>query len=226
MAISKVVYGGDTLIDLTGDTVTPLTLANGATAHNKAGEKIVGTMTSGGGSTYVLDLQVELTDGEEAIVGELTADQCTAIVANAPNVVVKLTGLEDGLNMYIPLAMAADGQYVFVMQIDTLIVAVLADCTSSIYNVMISEVSQGENVDTESILNSAKSYADTAVQTAKTEAKSYTDTSVQTAKNEAKTYTDNAKAEAKRYTDSAVSTIQSALASYIDDIDTLIGGDL
>lgn len=35
---------GETLIDLTGDTVTPETLAEGATAHNSAGEEITGTM--------------------------------------------------------------------------------------------------------------------------------------------------------------------------------------
>lgn len=48
MAVNKVVYDGDTLIDLTGDTVTPETLAAGATAHDKAGNPIVGTMASGG----------------------------------------------------------------------------------------------------------------------------------------------------------------------------------
>ena len=42
MAINKVEYGGNTLIDLTGDSVTPETLAAGATAHNAAGEEIVG----------------------------------------------------------------------------------------------------------------------------------------------------------------------------------------
>lgn len=48
MAVNKVVYDGDTLIDLTGDTVTPETLAAGATAHDKAGNPIVGAMASGG----------------------------------------------------------------------------------------------------------------------------------------------------------------------------------
>lgn len=39
------------MIDLTGDTVTPETLAKGATAHNAKGEPITGTMESGGGIT-------------------------------------------------------------------------------------------------------------------------------------------------------------------------------
>lgn len=47
MAINKIVYDGDTLIDLTGDTVTPETLAEGATAHNKSGEQIIGAMKGG-----------------------------------------------------------------------------------------------------------------------------------------------------------------------------------
>ena len=44
MAISKVVYGGSTLVDLTSDTVTPETLLEGVTAHDKSGALIVGTM--------------------------------------------------------------------------------------------------------------------------------------------------------------------------------------
>lgn len=44
MAVNKVVYGGETLIDLSDATVTPDMLAAGATAYNAAGEKITGTM--------------------------------------------------------------------------------------------------------------------------------------------------------------------------------------
>ena len=48
MAVNKVVMntenGEDVLIDLTGDSVTPQTLAEGATAHDASGNKIVGTM--------------------------------------------------------------------------------------------------------------------------------------------------------------------------------------
>ena len=44
MAVNQVVYGEETLIDLTNDTVTPSALAEGETAHNAAGEEIVGTL--------------------------------------------------------------------------------------------------------------------------------------------------------------------------------------
>ena len=42
MAISKVVYGGRTLIDLTTDNVTKYSLLKGATAHGQDGELIEG----------------------------------------------------------------------------------------------------------------------------------------------------------------------------------------
>lgn len=42
---NKVVYGGKTLIDLTGDTVEANNLLIGYTAHNKAGAEIEGTCT-------------------------------------------------------------------------------------------------------------------------------------------------------------------------------------
>lgn len=44
MGNSKIVYYGETLIDLTGDTVEAAKLRNGITAHDKKGEKITGTL--------------------------------------------------------------------------------------------------------------------------------------------------------------------------------------
>ena len=49
MAISKVVYAGETLVDLTADTVTADVLKEGYTAHDKAGNPVVGTFSGGGG---------------------------------------------------------------------------------------------------------------------------------------------------------------------------------
>lgn len=42
MSVNKVIYGAETLIDLTSDTVTPETLENGATAHDASGNIITG----------------------------------------------------------------------------------------------------------------------------------------------------------------------------------------
>ena len=46
MAINKVEYGGNTLIDLTSDSVTPENLLSGVTAHDASGNKITGTFDS------------------------------------------------------------------------------------------------------------------------------------------------------------------------------------
>lgn len=47
MAVNKVIYGGNTLVDLTGDTVTAADLAEGITATGANGDKVVGVMTKG-----------------------------------------------------------------------------------------------------------------------------------------------------------------------------------
>lgn len=48
MTINKVIFGGETLVDLTNDTVAPDTLAKGVTAHDKTGVQITGTMEFSG----------------------------------------------------------------------------------------------------------------------------------------------------------------------------------
>lgn len=45
MAINKVIYGSETLIDLTGDTITASDLLSGKTAHDKSGAVITGSCT-------------------------------------------------------------------------------------------------------------------------------------------------------------------------------------
>lgn len=44
MSVNKVAVNGETIIDLTEDSVTPETLIKGMTAHNKAGEPITGSL--------------------------------------------------------------------------------------------------------------------------------------------------------------------------------------
>ena len=57
MAVNKVeLANGEVLIDLTNDSVTPETLAEGETAHDKSGAIIVGTMASGGNLKLVISL--------------------------------------------------------------------------------------------------------------------------------------------------------------------------
>lgn len=53
MAKNKIIYNGNTLIDLTGDTVTADKLLQGYTAHDRTGEIIIGTASGGSGDGYV-----------------------------------------------------------------------------------------------------------------------------------------------------------------------------
>ena len=56
---------GETLVDLRNDTVTPETLAEGETAHNAAGEQIVGRMPPGSGEAireiFYADFDIDLS---------------------------------------------------------------------------------------------------------------------------------------------------------------------
>ena len=53
MAVNKVIYDGDTLIDLSGDTVTAPQLLSGVTAHDKAGNPITGTYKTPSGTVNI-----------------------------------------------------------------------------------------------------------------------------------------------------------------------------
>ena len=66
MAINKVVYGGDTLIDLTGDTVTEADVMQGVTFHSADGVPRVGTASGGGGVATAWEL-IGATTGTTAI---------------------------------------------------------------------------------------------------------------------------------------------------------------
>lgn len=59
-AISKVVYGNQTLIDLTGDTITASDLAYGKTAHGADGELITGSSTKDSDTTDATALASEI----------------------------------------------------------------------------------------------------------------------------------------------------------------------
>lgn len=75
MGVSKVIYGGSTLIDLTADTVKPDKILKSYTAHGANGEPMTGTCT------YDADTQDATATDSEILAGE------TAYVRR-----VKLTG--------------------------------------------------------------------------------------------------------------------------------------
>jgi len=66
MAINKVVYGGNTLIDLTADTITPADLAQGVTAHDKSGASITGTSTKDSDTSDADATASEILSGKTA----------------------------------------------------------------------------------------------------------------------------------------------------------------
>lgn len=60
MAVCKVIYHGDVIVDLTADTVTSGVLKKGYTAHNSIGEIITGTLDE---SAEVDDIDIVLAYG-------------------------------------------------------------------------------------------------------------------------------------------------------------------
>lgn len=68
MAINKVIYGGETLIDLTGDTISPDKLAKGYTAHDKSGAQITGTSTKDSDTSDATASVSEILSGKTAYV--------------------------------------------------------------------------------------------------------------------------------------------------------------
>lgn len=95
MGVSKVNFGGDTLIDLTNDSVTADTLVKGTTAHNAAGEQVVGTLDVKG-TFYVTLTQ---GDGTSATADKTVEEVCTAYAAGYT--VYALVKLRDYVYPYI-----------------------------------------------------------------------------------------------------------------------------
>lgn len=65
MAVSKVVYAHQTLIDLTEDTVTEKALLKGYTAHKSDGSIIIGTLFSDYPNDYCI--MENIVDSNESI---------------------------------------------------------------------------------------------------------------------------------------------------------------
>ena len=66
MAINKVIYGGNTLIDLTSDTVIAEKMLKGYTAHDKSGALVTGTCTNDVNSTDATAVAAEILNGKTA----------------------------------------------------------------------------------------------------------------------------------------------------------------
>lgn len=69
MAISKVIYGGNTLIDLTNDSVTADKLLSGITAHGANGEAVTGNCTYNADTSDATATAAEILKGKTAYKG-------------------------------------------------------------------------------------------------------------------------------------------------------------
>lgn len=79
MAINKVIYGGSTLIDLTGDTVDASHLLEGYTAHDKSGAVITGT------NTFDSDTSEDTAAVAEILAGKTAHARGAALTGTMPN---------------------------------------------------------------------------------------------------------------------------------------------
>lgn len=79
MAINKVVYGNNTLIDLTSDTVTADKILKGYKAHAASGEQIEGT------STFDADTQDATATADEILAGEVAYNKGNRVVGVMKN---------------------------------------------------------------------------------------------------------------------------------------------
>ena len=64
--VNKVIYGGEVLIDLTGDTVTAANLDKGVIAHDKTGAEITGTSTKDSDTSSDTATAAEVLKGKTA----------------------------------------------------------------------------------------------------------------------------------------------------------------
>lgn len=81
MAVNKIVYGNDTLVDLTSDTISASDLAKGKTAHDKSGNSITGTFTL---DSEIQDQDTVISQIQEALAGK-TAMPDTSDANAAPS---------------------------------------------------------------------------------------------------------------------------------------------
>lgn len=94
MGNSKIIFYGETLIDLTGDTVEAAKLLKGVTAHDKKGEKITGTFEAADpyaiiGVTYPEGSVCTCSNGSVTLTAKDTSGKALFIIPSAGTWTVK-----------------------------------------------------------------------------------------------------------------------------------------
>lgn len=79
MANSKIIFGGEVLIDLTGDTVKPDKVLKGITAHGADGEPVVGTCT------FDADTQDATASASEILSGKTAYNKGAKVTGTMKN---------------------------------------------------------------------------------------------------------------------------------------------
>ena len=103
---NKVVVNGETILDLTQDTVEPSSLLKGTTAHDKSGAQVTGTyeapVTSVNSKTGAVVLSASDIGAQPTITanGFLKGDGSGNITADKPVFTVNITPIEEGSLTY------------------------------------------------------------------------------------------------------------------------------
>lgn len=97
MAVNKVIYGGNTLVDLTGDTVTAADLADGVKATGADGNPIVGLMKK-----VTIDAALSSTS-TNPVQNRVVQQEFTSVRAAIPTKASQLTNDSGYLTQHQPL---------------------------------------------------------------------------------------------------------------------------
>ena len=113
MGNSKIVYYGETLIDLTGDTVEAAKLLKGITAHDKKGEKITGTFEAADpyaiiGVTYPSGSVCTCSNGSVTLTAKDTTGKAIFVIPSAGTWTVKAVKGSDSASKAVSIT--AEGQ--------------------------------------------------------------------------------------------------------------------
>lgn len=100
--VNKVVYGGQTIIDLTADTITAGDLVAGVTAHDKSGATITGTDTRDSDTSKDTAAVAEILAGKTAhargtqLVGTMKNNGAASVTVSSKNGATIPQGYHDG----------------------------------------------------------------------------------------------------------------------------------